>query len=381
MKLKNKKAGFVSLGWIIMALIAVPSVFSSGDDAPEAAESSYSVTVSSQSQAETQKKNAAAKKRAEQEAAAKESREEAAHIQESQEAEAKRKAEEEEAARLKAEQEAAAKAQEVEAARESAQAAAPSVPAGETYAVVNNNIPYFTNEDLSLTKGAWEAYGDLDHLGRVTAANAMLSVELMPAEERGDISDVYPTGWQQAEYATVSGGWLYNRSHLIGHQLTGEDANWGNLMTGTRWFNTEGMLPFENFVANYIETTENHVRYRVTPHFEGDNLLASGVFMEGFSIEDNGEGLTFNIYVPNIQPGVALDYATGTSWLENPPIVEEPLYEEPAYEEPVYEEPTADVFYQNCTAVRAAGAAPIYEGDPGWDTKFDRDGDGVGCEP
>lgn len=187
-----------------------------------------------------------------------------------------------------------------------------SVPAGESYLVINNNVPYFTDTDISSTE-AYESYGELDSLGRVTAANALLGVELMPTTERGDISDIKPTGWQQAKYANVSGGWLYNRSHLIGHQLTGENANARNLMTGTRWFNTEGMLPFENFVANYIESTENHVRYRVTPVFDGDNLLASGVYMEGFSIEDNGETIQFNIYVPNIQPDVEINYADGSS--------------------------------------------------------------------
>ncbi|GMR70713.1 hypothetical protein NUITMVRA1_13900 [Aerococcus viridans] len=187
-----------------------------------------------------------------------------------------------------------------------------TVPTGQTYIEINNNTPYFTNADITSTE-AYESYGELDSLGRVTAANAILGIELMPTTERGDISDIKPTGWQQAKYANVSGGWLYNRSHLIGHQLTGEDANARNLMTGTRWFNTEGMLPFENFVANYIEETENHVRYRVTPAFEGENLLASGVYMEGFSIEDNGATIQFNIYVPNIQPDVEINYADGSS--------------------------------------------------------------------
>lgn len=391
MKFKNKKAGFVSLGWIIMALIAIPTAFSSEDDTPPAAESSYAVTATSESKAEAEKK---AKEKAEQEAA-KESREEAARVQESQEQEAKKKAEAEEAARIKAEQEAAekaaAQAKEVETAKQSAQATAPSVPAGETYVVVNDNIPYFTNEDLSSTE-AWESYGELDEWYRVTAANALLGVELMPAEERGDISEVIPTGWQQAEYDIVSGGWLYNRAHLIGHQLTGEDANERNLMTGTRWFNVEGMLPFENFVANYIEETENHVRYRVTPYFEGENLLASGVFMEGFSIEDNGEGLKFNIYVPNIQPGVVIDYATGASWLENPPVVEEPVYEEPVYEEPAYVAPAptepagGDISWIDTNGngtvtiaeAKAAGfAMPIYSDHWLYPYMIDRDGDGM----
>ncbi len=199
-----------------------------------------------------------------------------------------------------------------------------TVPAGQTYIEINNNIPYFTDADITSTE-AYESYGELDSLGRVTAANAVLGVELMPTTERGDISDIKPTGWQQAKYANVSGGWLYNRSHLIGHQLTGEDANARNLMTGTRWFNVEGMLPFENFVANYIEQTENHVRYRVTPAFEGDNLLASGVYMEGFSIEDNGATIQFNIYVPNIQPDVEINYADGSSVGPEGPTQDESL--------------------------------------------------------
>lgn len=199
-----------------------------------------------------------------------------------------------------------------------------TVPAGQTYIEINNNIPYFTDADITSTE-AYESYGELDSLGRVTAANAVLGVELMPTTERGDISDIKPTGWQQAKYANVSGGWLYNRSHLIGHQLTGEDANARNLMTGTRWFNTEGMLPFENFVANYVEETENHVRYRVTPAFEGDNLLASGVYMEGFSIEDNGATIQFNIYVPNIQPDVEINYADGSSVGPEGPTQDESL--------------------------------------------------------
>lgn len=199
-----------------------------------------------------------------------------------------------------------------------------TVPAGQTYIEINNNIPYFTDADITSTE-AYESYGELDSLGRVTAANAVLGVELMPTTERGDISDIKSTGWQQAKYANVSGGWLYNRSHLIGHQLTGEDANARNLMTGTRWFNVEGMLPFENFVANYIEETENHVRYRITPAFEGDNLLASGVYMEGFSIEDNGATIQFNIYVPNIQPDVEINYADGSSVGPEGPTQDESL--------------------------------------------------------
>ena len=175
----------------------------------------------------------------------------------------------------------------------------------------NDNIPRFSNEDITSTE-VYHRNGPLDSLGRVTAANAVVGVEIMPAEQRGSIGHHEPTGWSQARYANIdSGGWLYNRSHLIGHQLTGND-DYANLMTGTRSFNMR-MLEYENFVANYVETTENHVRYRVTPVFEGNNLIASGIYMEGFSIEDNGEGLMFNIYIPNTQPGVTINYANGSS--------------------------------------------------------------------
>lgn len=182
----------------------------------------------------------------------------------------------------------------------------------EPYIVENDNIPYFSDQEIEQAE-VYAEYGELDALGRVTEANAVLGQELMPDKEREDISGVKPTGWQQAKYANVDGGWLYNRSHLIGFQLTGENANPKNLMTGTRYFNVEGMLPFENYVANYIEETGKLVRYRITPVFEGNNLLASGVFMEALSIEDYGESLRMNVYIPNVQPGVEIDYATGDS--------------------------------------------------------------------
>lgn len=189
---------------------------------------------------------------------------------------------------------------------------APSVPEGEYYVEVNDNIPLFTDEELSSLE-VFVEFGPLDEIGRVTTANALLGVELMPSEDRESIAHIFPTGWNQKRYVNVSGGWLYNRSHLMGYQLVGDNADPQNLMTGTRWFNVEGMLPFENFVANFIESTESLVRYRVTPLFEADNLLASGAFMEGFSVEDNGGGLQFHIYVPNIQPGVELNYKNGES--------------------------------------------------------------------
>jgi len=185
------------------------------------------------------------------------------------------------------------------------------VPQGKEDVQVNNNVPFFSNEDITSTE-VYHRNGSLDSLGRETAANAVVGVDIMPAEERGSIGHIEPSGWNQARYANIgSGGWLYNRSHLIGHQMTVNDDR-ENLMTGTRWFNMR-MLEYENWVANYVESTENLVRYRVTPVFEGNNLVASGAYMEAFSIEDNGEGVMFNIYIPNIQPGVEINYANGSS--------------------------------------------------------------------
>lgn len=188
------------------------------------------------------------------------------------------------------------------------------LPLDTHYVEVNDNIPNFTNEELEVTEPFF-THDPLDHLGRVGVANALLDVELMPAEERGSIGHIKPTGWNQEKYDIVSAGWLYNRSHLIGHQLTGYDGK-DNLITGTRQFNVDGMLPFENFIASVVEDTQMQVRYRVTPIFEGDNLLAHGITMEGFSIDDNGKTLSFNIFVPNQQDGVILDYTTGGSTLQ-----------------------------------------------------------------
>lgn len=182
----------------------------------------------------------------------------------------------------------------------------------EIYVAMNNNIPYFTSEDY--TTESFENYSDLDSLGRCGVAYANICKEIMPTKERGDISDVYPTGWIQQKY---DGEYLYNRCHLIGHQLAGEDANEQNLITGTRYFNVTGMLGFENMVANYIDDNpDNHVLYRVTPMFEGENLVATGVQIEAYSVEDNGQGVCFNVFVYNVQPGIGIDYATGKSWKE-----------------------------------------------------------------
>ena len=181
---------------------------------------------------------------------------------------------------------------------------------GKIYVTINNNIPNFNEEDY--TTKAFEKYSKLDNLGRCGVAYSNICKEIMPKENRGDISEIYPTGWEQKKY---DGEYLYNRCHLIGHQLAGEDANELNLITGTRYFNVSGMLPFENKVVNYIkQNKENHVLYRVTPIYKEDNLVASGVQMEAYSVEDNGKGICFNIFVYNIQPGINIDYATGKSW-------------------------------------------------------------------
>ena len=192
-----------------------------------------------------------------------------------------------------------------------------SIPpySGTPYVDVNNNIPYFTSSDLTTT--AFENYSSLDNLGRCGVAYANICKEIMPTEERGKIGQVKPTGWHTVKYDNVDGKYLYNRCHLIGYQLSGENANEKNLITGTRYMNVDGMLPFENMVADYIKETGNHVLYRVTPVFSGDNLVASGVQMEAKSVEDNGDGILFNVYCFNAQPGIAIDYATGNSHLDN----------------------------------------------------------------
>lgn len=186
--------------------------------------------------------------------------------------------------------------------------------AGEPYVEINGNMPDFA-EDLFTTE-SYEFYTDLDQIGRCGACFANIGQDLMPTEDRGSISSVHPSGWVQAQYDFVDGKSLYNRCHLIGFQLTGENANDHNLITGTRYLNVEGMLPFENLVAEYIKETGNHVLYRVTPVFEVDNLVASGVQMEAISVEDRGEGICFNVYCYNVQPGVVIDYATGESRLD-----------------------------------------------------------------
>ena len=185
---------------------------------------------------------------------------------------------------------------------------------GEPYVVLADNMPGFTKEEL--TSKSYETYSPLDRLGRCGVAQACVGTDLMPTEERGSIGSVKPTGWQTVKYDCVDGKYLYNRCHLIGYQLSGENANKENLITGTRYMNVDGMLPFENMVADYVKETGNHVLYRVTPIYDGDNLVAGGVQMEALSVEDGGEGICFNVYVYNCQPGVSIDYATGESQLD-----------------------------------------------------------------
>jgi len=190
-----------------------------------------------------------------------------------------------------------------------------NIPAfsGKAYTYINGNQPNFSSSELT-TKG-YEKYSNLDSLGRCGVAIASCGKEIMPAsgEERGSISSVKPSGWNQAKYDGVSGGWLWNRCHLIGWQLSAENANRQNLITGTRYMNINGMLVFENMVADYITETENHVAYRVTPIFENSNLLASGVQIEAYSIEDQGDGICFNVFCYNVQPGIDINYADGSS--------------------------------------------------------------------
>ena len=188
---------------------------------------------------------------------------------------------------------------------------------GTPYVVLNDNQPSFTAEDM--TDVSYEFYSDLDELGRCGVTEACIGRDLMPTEKRGDISSVKPTGWVQNQYDFVDGKSLWNRCHLIGFQLAGENANECNLITGTRYLNVEGMLPFENLVADYVKETDNHVLYRVTPAFQGTELVARGVQMEAYSVEDSGDGVCFNVFCYNVQPGVEIDYATGDNWLSEDP--------------------------------------------------------------
>lgn len=179
------------------------------------------------------------------------------------------------------------------------------------YVIINDNVPQFSDDEI--VAESFENYSELDSLGRCGAAFACVGTDIMPTEERGSIGKVKPSGWHTIKYENVDGRYLYNRCHLIGYQLSAENANEKNLITGTRYLNVEGMAPFENMVADYVKETNNHVMYRVTPVFEEENLLANGVHMEALSVEDEGDGIQFNVFVYNIQPGITIDYTSGDS--------------------------------------------------------------------
>lgn len=244
---------------------------------------------------------------------------------------------------------------------------------GAPYVVINDNVPLFTDSELTTT--SFEDYSPLDNLGRCGVAYSCVGLETMPTEERGSIGQVKPSGWHTVKYDFVDGKYLYNRCHLIGYQLTAENANVQNLITGTRSLNIEGMLPFENMVADYIKETGNHVLYRVTPMFEGDDLVARGVLMEAKSVEDNGDGILFCVFAYNVQPGVTIDYATGDNYAdgtqgtdstdtsssttsnETPSVVEatpEPVAQEPASQGTTYilNTNTHKFHYPSCGSVK-----------------------------
>lgn len=181
------------------------------------------------------------------------------------------------------------------------------------YVEINNNVPEFETYEIQEATTSYETYSQLDELGRCQEAQASIGQDLMPTEDRESLSSITPSGWENEQYSCVDGGWVYNRSHLIGFQLTGEQTNELNLITGTRYMNVEGMLPFENQVAEYVKNTNNHVLYEVTPIYEGDNLVASGVQLEAYSVEDQGQGVQFNVYCYNVQPGISINYSTGDS--------------------------------------------------------------------
>lgn len=219
---------------------------------------------------------------------------------------------------------------------------------GAAYVALSNNTPAFADSDL--VTSSFETYSDLDSLGRCGVAYANIGQDLMPTEERGSIGQVKPTGWHTVKYDCVDGKYLYNRCHLIGYQLTAENANTKNLITGTRYLNVDGMLPFENMVADYIKETGNHVLYRVTPVYDGNDLLAAGVVMEAMSVEDKGDGILFNVFCYNVQPGVSIDYATGESQLDGATATTQVAQEAtvaPSTQAPTETEPTGQTYVLN----------------------------------
>ena len=183
----------------------------------------------------------------------------------------------------------------------------------KSYITINNNEPTFSDKEKNTTE--FELYGELDYLGRATSTYALIGINSMPTKERENIGMIKPSGWHTIKYDNISGKYLYNRCHLIGYQLTGENANVNNLITCTRQMNTGAMLEFENKVADYIKETKNHVLYRAIPIYKEDNLLANGVNIEALSIEDNGEGIKFNVYIYNVQDGIEINYKNGDSKL------------------------------------------------------------------
>ena len=202
----------------------------------------------------------------------------------------------------------------------------PEFDGKNAYVVINENKPFFAESEI--TEKSYEKYSELDYLGRCGVAIACVGTDIMPTEKRGSIGQVKPSGWHTVKYDIVDGKYLYNRCHLIGYQLTGENANIGNLITGTRYLNIEGMLEFENMIADYVKDTDNHVMYRVTPIFKDTNLVASGVLMEAYSVEDNGAGIEFCVYAYNAQPGIKIDYKNGNSALSGVEILPDENEEE-----------------------------------------------------
>ncbi len=232
--------------------------------------------------------------------------------------------------------------------------------AGNSFVILDGNKPSFSKKDRERTD-AFETYSNLDKLGRCGVAYANICKELMPTEERGAIGMVKPTGWHTVKYDNVEGKYLYNRCHLIGYQLAGENANEKNLITGTRYLNVTGMLKFEDRVADYVKATDHHVLYRVTPVFEGDNLVATGLEMEAYSVEDSGKGVSFHVFVYNIQPGITIDYATGESWTDDSKT-EENTETEDGY---VLNTNTHKFHKENCESVRdiAGSNKEVYTGN------------------
>ncbi len=227
-----------------------------------------------------------------------------------------------------------------------------SVPAysGSPYVQVCGNQPLFTDSDKA--RGSFEEYSPLDSLGRCGVAFALIGTETMPTEERGSIGAVKPSGWHTIRYnGVVEGNYLYNRCHLIGYQLAGENANPKNLITGTRYLNTKGMLPFEEEVADYVERTSNHVLYRATPVFDGSNLVASGVQMEAWSVEDSGAGVSFDVYCYNVQPGISIDYATGDSALAEEQAAAETATEDTTQASYVLNTSTKKFHFPSCSSI------------------------------